>query len=281
MSVPVGFSTREVARLLRVSPARVRALVRAGFVHPARGPGRRFRFSFQDVVVLRAARDLVASRVPAARVARIVERLRAELPGGRSLASLRIAADGRQVVVRQDGESWEPESGQLLLDFAVAELAARAVPLARRAAAAARENADELSAEDWFELGYELEATEIEEAIRAYNEALRLDPDHADARVNLGRLLHEHGEVSAAARHYRRALELRPDDPTAAYDLGVALQDLGRLEEAARSYLAAIRLAPDHADAYFNLSAVYERLGRQALAIRHLKTYRQLVTGRG
>ena len=280
MPAPLGFSTREVARLLRVAPARVRGLVRAGFVEPLRGAAGAFRFTFQDVVLLRSARDLVASRVPAARVARIVERLRAELPRGRSLASLRIAADGRRVVVRQGGEAWEPESGQLVLDFSVAELAARAMPLARQAAAAAHQSADELTAEDWYEIGYELEATQIEEAIRAYNEALRLEPEHAEARINLGRLLHELGEVRAAAEHYRRAIELRPSDSTAAYDLGVALQDMGRWEQAARAYNAAIRIEPDHADAYFNLSAVYERLDNRALAIRHLKTYRQLVAGR-
>jgi tetratricopeptide (TPR) repeat protein len=275
-----GFSTSEVARLLRVTPARVRALVYAGFVSPGRGPGRRYRFSFQDVVVLRAARDLVASRIPAARIARIVDRLRRELPGGRSLASLRIAADGMQVVVRDGGEAWEPESGQLRLDFSVAELVVRAVPLVRKAAAAAHESASTMTAEDWYALGYELEATEIDEAIRAYREAVRRDSAHADAHVNLGRLLHERGAVAAAARHYRTAAALRPSDATAAYDLGVALQDLGRLEEAAEAYGAAIELAPGHADTYFNLSAVCQRLGREALAIRHLKTYRQLVTGR-
>jgi Flp pilus assembly protein TadD len=280
MAALPGFSTRDVSRLLGVTPARVRSLVYAGFVTPGRGPGRRYRFSFQDVVVLRAARDLVASRVPAARVARIVTRLRAELPGGRSLASLRIAADGARVVVCEGGETWEPESGQRLLDFAVADLAARAMPLARKAAAVAHDSSDEMTAEDWFALGYELEATELAEAIRAYREAVRLDPEHADAHVNLGRLLHERGKVAAAARHYRRAAALRPKDPTAAYDLGVALQDLGRFEEAAEAYGAAIELAPSHADTYFNLSAVCERLGREALAIRHLKTYRQLVSSR-
>ena len=275
-----GFSTREVARLLRVNQGRVRSLVYAGFVTPGRGPGRRYRFSFQDVVVLRAARDLVASRIPASRIAHIVSQLRAELPGGRSLASLRITADGSQVVVREGGEAWEPESGQMLLDFSVADLVVRAMPLARRAAAAARESGDEMRAEDWFALGYELEATELDEAIRAYREALRLDPRHVEAHVNLGRLLHERGAVAEAARHYRKAASLRPADATAAYDLGVALQDLGRFEEAAEVYGAAIELAPGHADTYFNLSAVYERLGHDALAIRHLKTYRQLVTGR-
>ena len=182
--------------------------------------------------------------------------------------------------MRDGGESWEPESGQLLLDFTVADLAVRAMPLARKAAAAAHESGDRMTAEDWFALGYELEATEIDEAIRAYREAVRLDAEHADAHVNLGRLLHERGAVAAAARHYRRAAALRPSDATAAYDLGVALQDLGRFEEAAEVYGAAIELAPGHADTYFNLSAVYERLGHEALAIRHLKTYRQLVMGR-
>ncbi len=281
MAPLAGFSTRQVAQLLRVSPERVRSLVNAGFVSPRRAAGGRFLFGFQDLVVLRAARDLEAGGIGAARVKRLLQRLKEKLPRGRSLAAVRITVDGSQVVVRHGGDAWVADSGQRILDFQVADLAERAVPIARLAANAAHRQPDGPTAEDWFETGYELEATAVDEAVRAYLEAIRLDPEHTDAHVNLGRLLHEQGDVDAAARHYRRALELSPSDPTAAYDLGVALQDLGRLEEAARAYRLAIRLEPAHADAYFNLSAVYERLGRRAQAFRHLKTYRDLVGAGG
>ena len=61
---------------------------------------------------------------------RVLEKLRDQLPEGRSLAGVRIAVDGEQVIVR-DGEAvWNPESGQSLFDFSVSEIASNAAPLA-------------------------------------------------------------------------------------------------------------------------------------------------------
>jgi hypothetical protein len=50
---------RDVERVLQLSPAVTRSLIRAGFVNPERGPRREFRFSFQDLIVLRTARALL------------------------------------------------------------------------------------------------------------------------------------------------------------------------------------------------------------------------------
>ena len=66
---------------------------------------------------------------------------------------------------------------------------------------------------------------------------------------------------------------------TPAFNLGVALEDRKRYEDAVAAYQSAIAADPSFADAYFNLSGVYEKLGRGAMALRHLKTYRQLVRG--
>lgn len=270
-----GYSTAEVARLLELSPAQIRAWVRAGFLSPSRTEGGRYRFSFQDLVVLRTAQGLVDAEVPARRVRRALERLATELPAGRSLAAVKISSEGGHVVVRQGTEAWNPESGQRLLDFDVAELAERAAPLALATAERAA-STQGLNAEDWFGIGYELEATAPEEAERAYLRALESEPEHADAHLNLGRLLHESGRTEGAEEHYRRALAARPRDATAAFDLGVALQDLGRTGAAIEAYQLAVEIDPGCADAYFNLAVLYEGLGEKAAAIRSLKSYRSL-----
>src|SRR3989449_1944085 len=101
----------------------------------------------------------------------------------------------------------------------VSDLASRAAPIARRTAQAARAAEGDLDAADWYELGLELEAVEPGEARDAYRRALELDAHHADAHVNLGRLLHEQGLVEEAARHYRLGLGRNPDLATAAYNL--------------------------------------------------------------
>jgi tetratricopeptide (TPR) repeat protein len=272
-----GYSTGEVARILELTPRQVRACVRAGVLEPGRGPRGEFRFSFQDLVFLKTARGLVAARMPARRVRETLEKLRLQLPRGRRLSGVHVAVEGRRIVVSDGTARWQPESGQILFDFVVADLARRAAPVARRAFAEAREErGDSLTAEEWYGWGCELEATAPEEAAEAYRRALALDPRHADAHVNLGRLLHESGDAESAGEHYRRALDCRPDDATAAFNLGVALEDLGRPREALAAYENAVALDPGNADAHYNAASLCERLGQPADALRHLKDYRLL-----
>ena len=52
------FSVRDVERVLRLSRSTVQGLIKVGFVKPTRGPRREYRFTFQDMIVLRAARAL-------------------------------------------------------------------------------------------------------------------------------------------------------------------------------------------------------------------------------
>jgi tetratricopeptide (TPR) repeat protein len=183
---------------------------------------------------------------------------------------------GDEIVV-QDGDAlWEPESGQALIDFHVADIVERAEPVTREAAARARRDEREMSAADWFEFGIDLEPAAPDEARDAYRRAVELDPRHADAHVNLGRLLHERGETRAAESHYRVALEIDRRHPTAAFNLGVVLDDMKRELDAVAAYRLAIEIDPENADAHFNLAGVYERLGRKAAAIRHLKSYKNL-----
>jgi tetratricopeptide (TPR) repeat protein len=274
-----GYTAGDAARLLAISAAQIHAWVRAGFVAPRRGPRGEYRFSFQDLVVLRTAKAL-RERFPARRVKNALDRLRDQLPSGRDLATVRITAEGDDIVVRDGGKAWEPESGQAVLNFDVAALAIEVAPIARRAATEAQRLEPGLDGDDWYGLGCDLEPVDARQARDAYRRALELDPEHFDARVNLGRLLHEAGEYAAAEANYRLALRLRPDDATAAFNLGVALEDMRRPDEALRAYERAISSDPAYADAHYNLAHLYEALGRRHSALRHLQTYRALVQGR-
>ena len=276
-----GYSSRDVARLLGLTVAQVRGFARDGFLTtaPARGAQRKLQFSFQDLVILRTAKALVAARIPARRIRRALKTLRHQLPRGRSLAELRIVAEGDRIVVSDGTTAWNPESGQTHLDFAVSDLASRAAPIARRTAQAARAAEDDLDAADWYELGLEFEAVEPGEARDAYRRALELDAHHADAHVNLGRLLHEQGLVEEAERHYRLALHESPDHATAAFNLGIALEDLDRPTDAIEAYRAALVLEPRLADAHYNVARLYEKVGKKAAALRHLSSYERLTAG--
>ena len=271
-----SYSTADVARLLGLSAGQVRSLARAGVLSPDRGPRGALRFSFRDLVLLRTAKALAEARLPARRIRRALRRLVDQLPLGRSLSEVRITAEGDRIVVRDEQAAWQPDSGQLLLDFTIAELATRAAPVARRLARDARRAEEDLSANRWFALGMDLEAAAPEDARDAYRRALELEPSHVDARLNLGRLLHMGGRVAEAEAHYRAVLASVGSSPTAAFNLGTALEDQGRTAEAIAAYRDALAADAGFADAHFNLARLYERSGRRAAAIRHFRAYRDL-----
>ena len=294
------FSLNETARILELPATRLRALARAGFLAPQRGPIGPLSFGFQDLLLLRTTRGLVEAGVPMRRIRSMWASLRQQL-AAEPLTSITVHADGDEIVATDGASSWRPDSGQVLLYFETSELVERAadVPATGRRRNATRADlavaavvADEeapageaapaagserrLSAEEWYEIGCELETTAPARAREAYERALALDPLMAEAHVNLGRVLHVAGERGRAEPHYREAVRLDPDDPTPHFNLGVMLEESGRKDEAVLAYRQAIVRDPDFADAHCNLGLLLEALGRRHEAIRHLMTARQL-----
>jgi tetratricopeptide (TPR) repeat protein len=266
---------------------------------------------------------LIEAGIPPRRVRRLWSSLRRQLAADLPLTSVRILADGERAIAWDENASWQPDSGQFLLDFDAGEIAERAGedieawgtlkthPMAetaeapnRRAAATptpspaphpsaaptpsqashpsaapnptAAVQAPAPSAEQWFHLACELEDTSPLEARQAYIQCLALDPDFADAHINLGRLAHDAGELGRAEAHYRSAVQCAPEDAIGHFNLGVLLEDRGRPDEAIHAYEQAIARDPDAADAYYNLGVLLESRGRRSEAMRHLMTARRL-----
>jgi tetratricopeptide (TPR) repeat protein len=272
-----SYTTRDVAKLLGLSEAQVRSHARVGYLAPDRGPRNAYRFSFQDLVLLRTAKALREARIAPRRIRRALRALTRELPAGRSLSGVRISSEGGRIVVRDGSGAWNPESGQLVLDFHVAELAGQAAPVARRLAREARQSDEPLTADQWYDLGTDLETAAPDDAQDAYGRAVALDPRHASARVNLGRLLQDAGRPAEAADQYRAALAAQPAHSTAAFNLGTALEDLDRRAEAIEAYRKVLEADEEFADAHFNLARLYEQTGNRAAALRHLRAYKQLI----
>jgi tetratricopeptide (TPR) repeat protein len=304
------FSLRAAARILEVPAARLRALARAGFLAPQRGPVGPLSFGFHDLLLLRTTKGLLESGVPMRRIRRIWASLREQLQTDALLTSISIHTDGDAVVASDGDACWQPDSGQFLLNFEASEIVERAADTARparlsivkgsapatdiapratlrldpRVGIVRREDTrsdhagedEDSTAEEWYEAGCELEATSPEQAREAYERALELDPDLAGAHVNLGRHRHVAGELGRAEPHYRDAARLDPDDPTPHFNLGVLLEEVGRKEEAIHAYRQAILRDPDFADAHCNLGLLLETLGRNHEAVRHLMAAHQL-----
>ncbi len=265
-----GYSVREVEKLVHMPRSAIRALVEGGFVSPARGPRNAWRFSFQDLIVLRTAQALAAAKVPRKRITRSVRELRRHLPESMPLSGLSIAAEADSVVVKEGSRSWQAESGQYLLTFERNPADGSLSVLERPAVPAAA------GAEDWYEHGTALEPQDRERAREAYEQAIAADPGHVEARINLGCLLHEMGRLDQAEKVYREALRAGGSDPVLQYNLGVLLDDMGRKREALEAYQAALRQDPRFADCHYNLALLCEGFGKPKDAIRHMAEYRRL-----
>ncbi|MEM7079108.1 MAG: tetratricopeptide repeat protein [Pseudomonadota bacterium] len=267
-----GYTTKQVAELLEMNTDQVRHYVRRKLVTPGRGPRGEFRFSFQDVVLLRTAKGLLDNNVTTRKAYRALVKLKDDLEQVKSLASVRIYADGSSVVVRDDTQIWEVESGQATLDFAVQEIADNVAEIDRRHAHAQR-RAGDLDTDEWYNLGLDLEELEPEKAPDAYKQAIRLDPKNADAHVNLGRLYQIKGDLKLAKRHYELALTARPQHELAFYNLGTVFDELDEIEKAADFYEQALGIP----DAHYNLARIRELQGDEVSALRHMRHYRELL----
>ena len=92
-----------------------------------------------------------------------------------------------------------------------------------------------------------------DKARAAFERAIELKPDFAEASNGLGALLGQGGNVPGAIARFQAALETTPDYPDALNNLGYALLQSGRDAEAYELYQKALKLQPDFPEAYNNL----------------------------
>jgi tetratricopeptide (TPR) repeat protein len=265
------YTLRRVQAMLGLSRTIVAGLMAEGFVAPTRGKRNEWRFTFQDLMLLRTAHALQASKIPPRRILGALARLKATLPQELPLTGLRITAIGTDVAVRSPQGHWQADSGQLLMDFDVAPLAGSVAFLERKPAPSAS-----AAAPASFERALALEDTDPAAAQAAYREALVQAPDLTEAYLNLGAMLSEAGRFAELAALSDDAVAFCPDSALVHYNRGVALDHLEHLPEAMASYERSLALDPNLADAHYNLGRLREQLGDKRGALRHFSAYRRL-----
>jgi tetratricopeptide (TPR) repeat protein len=279
------YSSRDVATIVGISESRVRYWAQTGVVGPSEKVSGRALYSFQDLVSVKAAKELLDGGLTLQRARKNLEALRTQLGENRPLANVRVRSDGERVVVTDDGASFEPLTGQLVMDFALDELQGQLAELATATPpppAAALPTSRAESAWAWFLEGGECEARgDDDRAIIAYSKALEGDPALAAAHTNLGNLHYRRRERGEARAAYQRALALDPDQPEARYNLGNLLDDLGEREAARVEWHRVAAACPEFADAHYNLAVAAARDGDPDAARLHLKRYLALVPDDG
>ncbi len=320
-----GYSTREVADLVGLTPDQVRHYVRRQLLQPLRGTRGEYRFAFQDVLLLRTAKGLLAAEITPRKANRALLKLQRSLAaestatnpadgsadnsaipqtdfasthgeqrsavadvgglgassGGqpRSLAALRIKADGAAVVICDDTQLWNAESGQGHLNFdapssdtPTASGSNKVAQLGHRNLIISKEP-EELTSDEWYNLGLDLEEVEPKRAPDAYRRAIALDPKNADALVNLGRLFQMKGDLKNAKRYYEQALAAVSSHELAMYNMGTVFDELNETERAAQYYERAHSVP----DAHYNMARISELQGDEVSALRHMRRYRQML----
>lgn len=274
-SAESSFTLQRVQQMLGISRAAVTALIAAGFVSPTRGARNAYRFTFQDLMLLRTAHALRQARIPTRKILRALRRLKASLPDELPITGLRITALADHVVVRDARGPWDADSGQLLIDFEVAS-SQGAVAFIEPRARAAEDRPDDYRT--IFDRGAELEAADPARAEAAYRRAIALEPGTVDAYLNLGAMLCEAGRCGDAIELYEQALRHCPDSALLHFNHAIALEDGGRTAAAVAAYERSLTLDPTLADAHFNLGRLQEELGDARKALRHFSAFRRLQT---
>ena len=207
--------------------------------------------------------------------------IRESLPGELPLSGLSIVAVGDRIVVREGQSLRESDTGQYTLALEFVDQGGELLMIDKRthvrtgAADESVGNAASGPIEDDFERALALEESDAEGAIALYQACLKADARRMEARLNLGRLLHEKGRLPEAESVYRGS---NAAEPLLSFNLAVLLEDLDRVGEAMAVYRHAIALDPGLADAHFNLARLYEQAGNARDALRHLLAYRRLMT---
>jgi tetratricopeptide (TPR) repeat protein len=280
-----AYDTKDLERLFGLPASAVRALARAGNIQPVRRSGR-LHYSFHDLVVLRTASALRAAKISSQRINKTLQELRSALPEGSALNKISLTALGNRIAIREGQSLRESESGQYALALEIVEEKGRLHVIAhqdaapRELATSTGRSAGNSSAnsagdpEEHYASALAIEDSNPQAAQKAYELCLKANPDHLEARINLGRLLHLAGRLAEAERVYRVGARA---DPFIAFNLAVVLEDLQREPDAIIAYREALALDPQFADAHFNLARLYERARDPKASLRHLLAYRRMM----
>lgn len=124
---------------------------------------------------------------------------------------------------------------------------------------------------------------QVEQAIAAYQQGLRCQPNSASSHAELGRLYCQEERFALAISHYQKALKVAPHWSNVHYNLGVIFHQLGRWQEASAAYQCMLDSLPiaakepalsqslqeSRARAYFGLGAAQGQIGHPALSIAY------------
>jgi tetratricopeptide (TPR) repeat protein len=111
-----------------------------------------------------------------------------------------------------------------------------------------------------------------QKASECFSNAIKLNPNYQQARLNLGNVLADAGKNKEAISVYKELLRLNPTNVNAHYNLATAFAGDNRKEEAAQEFIATLKLNPRHAMAHNNLGSLLLEKGEANDALAHFNS---------
>jgi DNA-binding transcriptional MerR regulator len=263
-----SFSTRMAARILAISPERIRYWVKRKLVKPAAVRGRHYQFTFEDLLMMRLAKELLPNRRRVEAVARCFARVGQMLDLERPVTAVKLYEEDGRILVRDGVVTFEADTGQMLLDYGVPG-GGRTIKQADSPVRLRR----------LLETAGELEESNPARAIQMYRDYLEHRPRDGAIHRRLSTVFESSGDPVSAARHLDTAAVLDPDNAELHFDLGVLHRKLKNLERAAASFERALESEPSLIEAHLHLAQIYEQQGRKREAMRHLSAAHRLIDG--
>jgi tetratricopeptide (TPR) repeat protein len=131
---------------------------------------------------------------------------------------------------------------------------------------------------------------QLDNARKAYEQAVRLKPNYPEAINNLGTVYYAKKSFGRSIRYYQRALKYAPKSASIYSNLGTAYFARKKYKEAMETYQIALKLDPnvfenhgsygvlleernveERAKFHFNLAKLYAQSGRNELALQYLR----------
>jgi tetratricopeptide (TPR) repeat protein len=262
------FSTRSAARILAVSPERIRYWVRRRLISPTATRGRNYRFAFNDLLVMRLAKELLQSRRHLEPIQRCILRVREFFDGERSVTALKLVNDEGRIVVRDGAILFEAETGQLLFDFA-----------RDREPGKVEESFGPARVRERFEEARRLAEQDPLKALTIYSELVGREPGNFDAHMRLATLLEREGDLGGALRHLLGAGAIAPANAEVHLKLGLLYRKRGESQTALKSFLRALECDPASVESHRNAAELYDAIGRRRDAQKHMGAIHRLIKG--
>lgn len=298
------YSVRETAKIFGMTEARLRYWMQTGIVAASVRQGGRFYYTFRDLVMLKAARDMMAAEMQMVAIRKHLLTLAKILKDhGTTGEQMRICCDGESLVAVLDDRAYDPSSGKIMVAFSMASLrehvadtlrdrnapecddvAIRAEPTMNDGVPTYCEDrpTDMMSvgsAYNAFADGMQAEAAgDLQTAEHKYQHALAMQPTFSAAMTNLGNIRYAQGDVAAARKLYQQVLAIEPEHPEARFNLATVLEDAGELEHAVSELRRVCVTTPTFADAHYNLGLLLTKLGSKKQATRCFERYLELDT---